>query len=134
MGGQLHTDTQADNTNRAELELYGMLGEADGAGFLLAYCLLSTASSIEDSKCQLALKSFLEKVQDMYQLNPTFMHTDKDISEVNMCHDVWPDAKHVLCSWHMQRSWSEHLAKVKLLMTLYDPLDAHTEFDFVHVD
>ena len=32
------------------------------------------------------------------------------------------------------QSWSECLAKVKLLMTPYDPLDVHAEFDFVCVD
>ncbi|KAJ8090976.1 hypothetical protein PM082_024900 [Marasmius tenuissimus] len=33
------------NTNSSGLELYGVLGEYDGAGYPLAYCLLSTASS-----------------------------------------------------------------------------------------
>ncbi|ESK85102.1 hypothetical protein Moror_3617 [Moniliophthora roreri MCA 2997] len=38
------------NTNSKHLELYSILGEHDGAGYPLGYCLLSTASSITIDK------------------------------------------------------------------------------------
>lgn len=44
-----------DNTNQKHLELYSILGEYDNAGFPLAYCLLSTAESLEINKRTMAL-------------------------------------------------------------------------------
>ncbi|KAH9038211.1 hypothetical protein EDB85DRAFT_2072802 [Lactarius pseudohatsudake] len=38
------------NTNSRHLELYTVLGEYDNTGFPLSYCLLTTASSIEEGK------------------------------------------------------------------------------------
>ena len=41
---------QIDNTNSRHLELYSVIGEYDNVGFPLSYCLLTTASSVDDGK------------------------------------------------------------------------------------
>ena len=65
------------------------MGEHDNAGFPLSYCLLSTATSLEIGKRKKALGAWAEHLHDKYGINATFTHTDKDMAEIRMLHDVW---------------------------------------------
>ena len=78
-----------DSTNSKNLELYSVMGECDGAGFPLAYCMLSTATSMDLGKRKKALGRWVEKLRDTYGIAPRFAHTDKDMGEIGMLRDVW---------------------------------------------
>ncbi|KAN0140684.1 hypothetical protein V8E53_001511 [Lactarius tabidus] len=70
------------NTNSRHLELYTILGEYDNAGFPLSYCLLTTATSIEDRKRTKALEAWAAVLCHEYNIVPRFVHTDKDMAEI----------------------------------------------------
>ena len=121
-----------DNTNQAEFELYAVIGEHDNAGYPIAYCLLTTAMAIADSKRKLALASFLKHVRNTYQVHPTFTHTDKDPAEIGACEIAWPGRKHVICRWHWQKAVHERLCKPALATTKYDATAAHLVYSFIN--
>jgi len=125
------TDILLVNTNQGKLELYAVIGEHDNQGFPLAYCLVSTATTVADSKRKLALASFLSNLCDTYQLCPHFIHTDKDIAEIHAAQTTWPESKHQLCWWHLHKALCERLAKSKLSTTAYNATQAHAEFLFI---
>ena len=122
------------NTNQGELELYAVIGEQDNRGFPLAYCLVSTASSVADSKHQIALTAFLSNLRNAYDLQPHFIHTNKDIAEIHAAQTVWPESKHQLCWWHLREALRRRLAKAKLSTTPYDAARAHAEFSFINIE
>jgi hypothetical protein len=98
-----------DNTNSKHLELYTILGEYNNTGFPLSYCLLTTASSLEDRKCTQVLESWGTILCDTYGLVPRFVHTDKDMAEIGASWCVWPAAKHQLCWWHQHEALRRRL-------------------------
>ncbi|KAJ7214419.1 hypothetical protein GGX14DRAFT_360171 [Mycena pura] len=120
------------NTNARQLELYGVLAEYDNAGFPLAYCLLSTASSVAISKRKLALTAFGNCLRDTYGVNPEFAHTDKDMAEIGMLKAVW-NPKINQCWWHVDDAISKRLKSAKLSTTPYNSQRANTEFSFIDV-
>ncbi|KIJ32252.1 hypothetical protein M422DRAFT_265902 [Sphaerobolus stellatus SS14] len=119
------------NTNAKDLELYCCMGEYDNAGFPLAYCLLTTASSITPGKRKITLTSFLEALKNSYNVNPRFVHTDKDIAEIKSAKTVWMSFKHQLCWWHIKKAVTNRLKNSKRSTTPYDPLVPKMEFDFI---
>src|ERR1700754_557818 len=76
------TDSFIDGTNDKHLELYSIIAEHDNTGFPLSYCLLSTATSLELKKRTKALISWASKLWEVYGLNPSFIHIDKDMAEI----------------------------------------------------
>lgn len=76
------------------------MGEHDGAGYHLSYCLLSTAASTEIGKRTNALTNWAIHLCDRYKIQPQYVHTDEDMAEVGMRQNVWPNAKHSICWWH----------------------------------
>jgi hypothetical protein len=122
------------DTTAANLELYALIGEVDGFGVPLAYCLLSTATSIAKDKRTQALSAFFSAARDKYNLNPDVIHTDKDMAEVNAAHIVWPSSKHQLCWWHLRKAVRTRLAKNSLSTVPYHPFDAEREFGFIDVE
>ena len=56
------------------------MAEHDNAGFPISYCLLSTATSIEQGKWRKALAGWATCIKEAYGIDPTFMHIDKDTS------------------------------------------------------
>jgi len=124
-----------DNTNAKDLELYAIMGEYDNTGIPLAYCLLSTASSLTPGKRKLSLTSFAKCVRDKYDVYPTFVHTDKDIAEIKASQSVWLNSKHQLCWWHLRKAINARLEKTtKLSTTPYNVEAAHAEFSFISKD
>ncbi|KIJ25136.1 hypothetical protein M422DRAFT_273913 [Sphaerobolus stellatus SS14] len=119
------------NTNVKDLELYSCMREYDNAGFPLAYCLLTTASSITPGKRKITLTSFLRALKDCYAINPHFVHTDKDIAEIKSANVIWTSSKHQLCWWHTKKAVNTRLKKSKHSTTPYDPLIPRQEFDFI---
>jgi hypothetical protein len=106
------------------------MGEFDNAGFPLSYCLLSTATAIDQGKRTKALAGWAQCVRDKYGLNPVFIHTDKDMAEIGCSKMVW-DAKINLCWWHLRRAVRVRLAKGKLSTSPYNVDRAMKEFGFI---
>ncbi|KAF8224736.1 hypothetical protein L208DRAFT_1409656 [Tricholoma matsutake] len=91
------------------------MAEHDNAGFPVSYCLLSTATSIEQGK---ALTGWATCIKEAYGIDPVFVHVDKDMAEISMAKEVWK-AKINLC------------CQAKLTMTPYNVQWAHIEFPFI---
>jgi hypothetical protein len=108
-----------------------VLGELDNAGFPLAYCLLSTATSISSQKRTAALTAFLQQVRTTYDVVPIFTHVDKDFAEISALGKVWPQAKTQICLWHLDRAVGDRLAKPSLKTTPYDVASARAKFGFI---
>ena len=77
----LDANQRVDNTNSKHLKLYSIMAEHDNAGFPLSYCLLSTASAIDQGKRLEALAAWGRCLQDQYCVKPVFMHVDKDVAK-----------------------------------------------------
>ena len=121
-----------DNTNSRHLELYTILGEYDNAGFPLSYCLLTTASSVEDRKRTRALAAWALALRNEFGMVPRFVHTDKDMAEIGASRRVWPDAKHQLCWWHQREAVRRRL-KGNLPTSPYNAQRAADEYAFIKV-
>jgi hypothetical protein len=109
------------------------MGEVEGIGVPLGYCMMSTATSIEKDKRARALGAFLDCMKNKYGLDPQIVHTDKDAAEIKAMRMVWPKAKHQLCLWHLKKAVQSRLSKAKLSTVHYDPRTAHHEFPFIDV-
>jgi len=116
--------------NSKHLELYTILGEYDNTGFPLSYCLLSTATSVEDGKRTKALEAWGTILRDKYGLIPRFVHTDKDMGEIGMSKQVWPSAKHQLSRWHEREAVRKRL-KGNLPTSPYNIVRAQAEYHFI---
>ena len=57
------------------------MGEHDNTGFPLTYCLLSTATAIDQGKHTKALSAWAKCLRDKYGIEPKFIHVDKDMAE-----------------------------------------------------
>ena len=119
-----------DNMNSKHLELYTILGEYDNTGFPLSYCLLTTASSLEDQKCTRVLESWGTILRDTYGLVSRFVHMDKDMAEIGTSQHVWPEAKHQLCWWHQHEALWRQL-KGNLPTSRYNVQQAQHEHPFI---
>jgi hypothetical protein len=121
---------KTDNTNSKHLELYTILGEYDNTGFPLSYCLLTTASSVEEGKRLRALEAWAMILRDKYGVAPRFVHTDKDMAEIGASRRTWKEAKHQLCWWHVREALKRRL-KGNLPTSVYHPLRAVHEYPFI---
>ncbi|KAH9051623.1 hypothetical protein EDB83DRAFT_2507093 [Lactarius deliciosus] len=99
------------NTNSHHLELYAVLGEYDNTGFLLSYCLLTTASLLKDRKCTKALQAWAAILHDLYSVVPRF-------------------AKHQLCWWHQCEALWRRL-KGNLPTSVYNAQRARRKYPFI---
>nr|GAT51701.1 predicted protein [Mycena chlorophos] len=122
------------NTNSRNLELYALMGELDNAGFPLAYCLMSTATSVSQGKRKKTLSAFLSCAKTRYRINPLFTHVDKDMGEIGALKTIWPNAKVSICWWHVDDAVSKRLKSAKLSTTPYKPHRAREQFSFISVD
>src|SRR5258708_33513376 len=100
-----------DNTNAKHLELYSIMGEYDNAGFSLSYCLLSTATAIDQRKRTKSLSAWATCLRDQYGVDAEFTHVDKDMAEIGTLKEVWQKSKISLCWWHLRRAVRTQLAK-----------------------
>ncbi|KAJ3535176.1 hypothetical protein NMY22_g6606 [Coprinellus aureogranulatus] len=108
------------NTNSKHMELYSIMGEYDNAGYPLCYCLLTTATAIDQDKRKKSLNVFISACAQKYNLSPTFCHVDKDMGEIAALRAAWPKAKIAVCWWHLRRAVRTRLANKKLATTPYN--------------
>jgi hypothetical protein len=110
------------------------MGVHDGAGYPIAYCLLSTANSLEIGKRTKALTAWAKHLRDEYGIYPDFANVDKDMALIGMSQAVWLIIKVALCYWHNRKAVGEQLAKAKLSTSPYSSKRAHAEFNFIDVN
>ncbi|KAG6835378.1 hypothetical protein H0H93_002014, partial [Arthromyces matolae] len=122
------------NTNSKHLELYSVMAEHDNAGFPLSYCLLSTASAIDQGKRTKALTAWLRCLKDAYDINPQVVHVDKDMAEISSVRHLWSSAKISLCWWHLRRAVRTRLGNGKLATSPYNAKRANAEYSFIDVN
>jgi len=60
-------------------------------------------------------------------VDPEFVLSDKDQSEINALKCIWPEAKHQLCLWHILRAVKRRLSQNDP-PGLYNALEAHAAF------
>ncbi|KAF7305187.1 SWIM-type domain-containing protein [Mycena kentingensis (nom. inval.)] len=121
------------STNAKDLKLYALMGEFDNAGFPLAYCLLSTTSSISRAKHIKLLTAFAACVRKRYDLLPEFVHVDKDLGEINALNSVF-NAKTSICWWHVNNAVGKRIKLTKMSTTPYNTKRAHAQFSFIQLD
>jgi len=46
----------------------------------------------------------MKVLHEKYGVVPKFVHSDKDMAEIGMSQQVWPDVKVQLCWWHIQKA------------------------------
>lgn len=109
------------------------MAEHDGSGFPLSYCLLTMATAVDQHKRRDSLAAWARCVKDVYHVEPTFSHVDKDMAEIGCAKEVW-DCKITLCKWHMRRAVKTRLAKAKLATTEYNPESAKKLFNFINIE
>ncbi|EEB88766.1 hypothetical protein MPER_13221 [Moniliophthora perniciosa FA553] len=100
--------------------------------FLIEIALDATSTAISPQKRMNALKNWTTHLRDKYGIKPRFVHLDKDMAEIGMVRQVWPEAKIQLCWWHLRRAVRERLGKSKLSTTPYQVQRAHQEFSFIN--
>jgi hypothetical protein len=67
-------------------------------------------------------------------INPTFMFSDKDASEIQAIRNVWGNLCGKLCIWHLKQAVDRGLARGRALDIIYDVNEAMQEFVFVLPD
>ncbi|XP_006462497.1 hypothetical protein AGABI2DRAFT_119353 [Agaricus bisporus var. bisporus H97] len=119
------------NTNKSNYEVYAILGEVYGSGCPLGYLLVtSTGGGLPGAK-ENYLSKVLLHLKNHWQLVPAFTHTDKDLSEINACRKIFPDAKHQLCFWHCLRAIRTRLSILRRRPKPYNVVEAVKEFDWI---
>jgi hypothetical protein len=119
------------NTNRQNFELFAAVADGPcGIGVPLAYIFISMSKDAIPGSKQQILSSWLTSLKSL-GINPEFVLTDKDQSEINAVKHVWPNAKHQLCFWHSLRAVKKRLSQTKSTPAYYDAEKAAEYFDFI---
>lgn len=125
----------ADGTTTDGWEICAAIAEHKGHGYPSSYLALRPSVSGREArlKSDLVAKAghrkrlttaWFEAIKAR-QVSPTFIHLDKDFSEVSAAELVWPDAKVSLCLWHIERAVGVKLGYgPNTFKTMYYPLDA----------
>lgn len=119
------------NTNASHYEIYALIGEVFGSGCPLGFLLVqSPKDSIPGAK-ERYIQDLLRYFRDSWSIQPIATLTDKDWSEINAFHDVFPTAKHQLCFWHSLDAIKKRLAVLRRRPAHYDVDQAMHEFEFI---
>lgn len=100
---ELHCDATYKMA-KGRFELYGLVGNIEGMGFLLGYLILDTTKA-SNSEAQEGLRT--EALTGFFHafhskgLNPIYFYTDKDFAQRNAAKNVWPESDIQLCLWHL---------------------------------
>ncbi|KZT03873.1 uncharacterized protein LAESUDRAFT_738040 [Laetiporus sulphureus 93-53] len=121
------------NTNAANFELFSAVADARGFSIPLAFLLMSMSAEAKEGVKEEVSKNFLKHLKGL-GVDPEFMLTDKDWSEINAMHATWSRVKHQLCFWHAFRALKQRLAKNKDTPAFYDVSEARKEFPYIKAD
>src|SRR5882757_9073849 len=85
------------------MELFAVVADMLGEGLPLSYLFITTEENAAPLTKQNALIVWMNSIRSL-GIDPRFTLSDKDQSEINTLKEVWPDAKHQLCLWHILRA------------------------------
>ena len=95
-----------------------------GEAYPISYLIVSKTDTAGDLKSVLC--SWLHRLKEVLNLNPSFFFTDKDFAEINAACYIWPSINIVLCWWHIKRA-------IKQRLTAKGPVDL-ARFDYATFD
>ena len=108
------------------MELFAGVADMLGEGLLLLYLFITTEANAAPHTKQTALIEWMVAISSL-GINPQFVLSDKDQSEINALKHVWPQAKHQLCLWHILRALKRRLSQNDNPSS-YNALEAHAAF------
>ena len=85
----------------------------NGTGFPLAYLFLENNGKCGDGIRTTVIQNFLNKLRDM-GLQPEFLLTNKDFSQINAARFTWKEIKIQLCKWHIKKAVITRLTSNKI--------------------
>ena len=85
------------------MELFAAVTDMLGKGLPLSYLFIMTEANAAPHTKQRALIAWMEAIRSL-RIDPQFTLSNKDQSEINALREVWPNAKHQLCLWHVLRA------------------------------
>jgi len=87
-------------------ELYSVIGQSDGAGFALAYLLISSNTNTKksDGMRTSILTEFFNQLQNRGLKYLEFFLSDKDFAQITAAQSVWSNIKIQLCLWHIKKA------------------------------
>ena len=92
------------------MEFFAGVADMLGEGLPLSYLFDTTEANARPHKKQSALMAWIEATKSL-GVNPEFVLSDKDQSEINALRCVWPEAKHQLCLWNILRAVDRRLSQ-----------------------
>jgi hypothetical protein len=98
------------NTNRNNMELFAGVADMLGEGLPLSYLFITTKTNAAPHTKQTALIAWMSAISSL-GIDPQFVLSDKDQLEINALKDIWPQAKHQLCLWHILRALKRRLSQ-----------------------
>jgi MULE transposase domain len=108
------------------MELFAAVTDMLGEGLPLSYLFITTEANAAPQTKQKALIAWMEAIRSL-GIEPQFTLSDKDQSEINALQEVWPDAKHQLCLWHILRALKWRLSQNQPPGP-YNALEAHSKY------
>jgi len=91
------------------MELFVGVANMLGEGLPLAYLFITTEANAVLHTKQKALVAWVQALSSL-GIDPRFTLSDKDQTEINALRQVWPEAKHQLCLWHILRAIKHRLS------------------------
>jgi len=108
------------------MELFAGVSDMLGKGLLLSYLFLTIEVNAIPHTKQTVLIEWMRAIRSL-GVDPEFVLSDKDQSEINALKHVWPQAKHQLCLWHILRALKRRLSQNEPPGS-YNALEAHNAF------
>ena len=108
------------------MELFVIITDMLGEGLPLSYLFITTEAKAALHTKQNALIEWMKVIHSL-RIKPQFTLSDKDQSEINALREVWPQAKHQLCFWHVLRAIKQRLSQNEN-PGLYNALEAKGTF------
>lgn len=112
------------------MELFGGVADMLGEGLPLSYLFVVTSPEAPPHTKETVLINWMSALKAC-GITPEFTLSDKDQSEINALHHVWPTAKHQLCFWHILRAVKRRLANNKETPAFYGSVEASRQFEFI---
>ena len=111
------------------MELFAAVADMLGEGLPLSYLFIVIEANAAPHTKQNALIEWMKAIR-LLGIDPQFTLSDKDQSEINALREVWPDAKHQLCLWHILRALKRRLSQNETPGS-YNALEAHDKFPVI---
>ena len=108
------------------MELFVGVADMLGEGLPLLYLFITTEVNAPPHMKQAALIAWMGAIRSL-GIEPQFVLSDKDQSEINALKHSWPQAKHQLCLWHILRALKRRLSQNENPGS-YNALKAHAVF------